>query len=44
MESKIKNTIIGFLMGVCLFLMIGASDDEAMDWIVDGQIIIENNN
>ena len=32
-----KNILIGFLMATCIFLMIGASEEEvSMDWIVNG--------
>ena len=37
-----KNTIIGFLMATCMFLMIGASEEvESMEMFVDGQVSVE---
>ena len=37
-----KNTIIGFLMATCMFLMIGASEEvESMEMFVDGEVSVE---
>ena len=36
-----KNILIGFLMATCMFLMIGATEEEALEMFVDGQVSVE---
>ena len=42
--KDIKTFIIGFLTCVCMFLIMGQTDNkEKMEWNVDGQVIVESN-
>ena len=42
--KDIKTFLIGFLTCVCMFLIMGQTDNkEKMEWNVDGQVIVESN-
>ena len=42
--QDIKTFLIGFLTCVCMFLIMGQTDNkEKMEWNVDGQVIVESN-